>query len=243
MLFFNQYRKYMLMDKAGDEGGGGGNPPPSNDPGAGNPPPKNDPAPGNVVMTQAQFDALMAKIDGKGQPPKNDDPDLMEKARLEREAKDKQNSDARGLESALRFTMGSGDWLKENSSLLPKDVEGIFQAAEKENYDSTIQKASAIKSGIVQSFFNVQENMDLLTAAQKQSVDEFLKLTKNGKEEKAQQVYDSIFEPTFEMKKRISKAQQLQRDGSRPESDSENAYKDKLMKLSQQHYMGVKSDA
>lgn len=231
------------MDKANPDGGGGGggNPPPSNDPG--NPPPANDPPKSNnVVLTKEQFDQLMAKIEGKNTPPA-DDPDLMQKARQQQEAKDKQNNDAKGLESALRFTMGSKDWMKENSSLLPKDVEAIFQAAEKENYDSTVQKASAIKSGIVQSFFNVQENMDLLTAAQKQSVDEFLKLTKNGKEEKAQQMYDSIFEPTFEMKKRISKAQQLQRDGSRPESDNENAYKDKLMKLSQQHYMGVKSDA
>lgn len=194
---------------------------------------------GNVVLTQEQFDKIMQRLEGN----KETDKDLFDKSKHIQAEKDKSSNDSKRLEAAVRFTMSAKNWVKENESLLPKDVAGILDAAEKETYDSTIQKDSAVKSGIIQAFFNVQENLDLLTTTQKSTIEEFLKLSKNGKEEKAQAIYDSIFEPTFEMKKRVSKAQQLNRAGERSSNDAEEAYKQKLMNGSKQHYMGVKPNA
>ncbi len=197
---------------------------------------------------------LMEKVEAlsKGKEPKKveDDPnkkveddDLASKAKKAQDEKDKKGSDSKALESALKFTMGSAEWLKTNASLLPKDVEGIFAAAEKETYDDAVQKASAVKSGLIQTFFKVQENLDLLTGAQKTALEDWQKLTKNGKEEKAQSVFDSIFEPTFEMLKRIKKAQQVNKSGQREGDDAENAYKNKLMNSGKKHHMGVKTNA
>lgn len=239
MLFFNQYRRYVLMDKAGDDGGGGG--------GGGNPEPKNDPKPDDgekVTMSKADYDKMMARMDaleGKKSDPKpddDDDDDLVTKARKQREASDKTKNDSKSLERALRFDMGSKDWLKQNASLLPSDINDIFETANKESYDSPIQKDSAVKAGIIQSFFSVQSNVDLLTPGLKNQLEDYLKLTKNGKEEKAQSMYDNIFEPAFEMLKRVKKAEAVQKGHN---DGGDDAYKTKLMGLSRKHYLGEKT--
>ncbi len=170
---------------------------------------------------------------------KDEDPELIDKARKQRESDDKKVADTKALERALTFNLKSQDFLKTNESLLPKDVADIFKSAEKENYSNAIEKDAAIKSGIVQSFFGIQANVDLLTPGLKSSLDDYLKLTKTGKQEKAQAIYDGVFEPAFEMLKRIKKAEALNK-GFGNEGDEETAYKNKMMKLSRSHYLGEK---
>lgn len=228
----------MLRDKAGDDpGGGGGDPEPKEDP-------KDDPKPdggGNVTLTQEQFEKLLSRAGG-GKPPEDDD-DLYTKNKKNQQDKDSSRDNEKSVESAIRFNLQAKDWLKENDSLLPKDIGGIFEAADKESYDSPVEKDRSIKSGIIQSFFSVQDNLDLLTASQKNQVEDWIKLTKNGKEEKAQHLYDSIFEPTFSMLKRIEKTKKLNQAGGRDSSDVEDDYKKRLIEGSQKHYMGEKANA
>lgn len=226
----------LLMDEAGDKGGGGGKPAPA-------------PAPDNskdIEALRTQNADLMKRLEaleGKKPEPKPDDQDLKDKADKDKQAKDQKIKESKDLESALRFDMTHKEWLKTNASILPKEIEGIFSAAEKETYDTIVQKASALKAGVVKSFFAVQENLDLLTSAQKSTLDEWLKLTKTSREERAGEVYDSIFEPTFESKKKIKKAIELQKSGGRYEDDNDSAYKEKIMKASRKHYLGEKQNA
>lgn len=212
-----------------------------------NPNPAPDPKPDDRIAalekSNAELKAALEKLTKPNPNPAPDPDDLETKARKEREAKEAAAGDSKKLEEALRFSLGAKDWLKANASLLPKDIEGIFTAAEKETYGSALEKDAAIKSGLIQNFFKVQANLDLLTAGPKQDLEDWLKLTKNGKEEKAQQMYKSVFEPAFEMLKRIKKAEQLNQGGHVNASDVDAAYKDRLMKKSRQHYMGEKENA
>lgn len=209
---------------------------------------KETPPPGDDIRKEldglkAQNQDLMSKLEkllGKEKAPGDED-DLTKKAKDMRDQEDKKDNDTKALEAALRFNMGSSEWLKQNSTLLPKDVSDIFKAAEKENYGSAIEKDAAVKAGIIQSFFSVQHNLDLLTPGLKNNLEDYLKLTKNGKQEKAQEIYNSIFEPAFEMLKRVKKAEALQKGFGAP-SDSEAAYKQKLISLSKKHYLGEKSN-
>lgn len=212
-----------------------------------NPNPNPNPAPAPDLAKE--LEALKAKnleYENKikeltAKPKPEDDPELIEKARKQKEADDKKSSDSKALEAAIRFGIKSEEFLKVNESLLPKEVSEIFKEAEKETYGNAVEKDSAIKSGIIQSFFKVQANVDMLTPGLKTNLDEYLKLTKTGKQEKAQQVYDTIFEPTFEMLKRIKKAEALNK-GYGDEGDAETAYKNKLMAGSRKHYLGEKSN-
>lgn len=171
--------------------------------------------------------------------PKPDDKSLAEKAEADRKAKEAKDLESKTLESALKFNLSSKDWMKNNASLLPTNIQGIFDQAEKENYGSAVQKSNAIKTGVVLEFFAQAVNLDLLTEHQKQTLAEFKALTKDVKEERVQGIYDSIFEPTLEMLRKVKKAEALQKGLGTP-SDAEDAYKQRMIKLSRQHHLGEK---
>ncbi len=192
---------------------------------------------------QAQITERDGKIKELSDKPKpKDDPSLNDRVKQEREEKDKKDGDQKALESAIRFSLQSEKFIKEHESILPKEVGDFFTAAEKEKYDSPIQKANAIKSAIIQSFFSVQANVDKLTPSHKNQLEDYLKLTKNGKEERAQSVFENIFEPSLEITKQIKKAEEITKakNGYNNSSDADKAYKEKLMGLSKKHYLGEK---
>jgi hypothetical protein len=164
-----------------------------------------------------------------------EDPELIDKAKKEASDRDKKVSDHKNLEAALKFSLESEKFLQSNAQFLPKDVADIFKTAEKEKYETAVEKDSAIKSGIIQSFFSVQSNLDLLTQGPKSALEDYLKLTKTGKQEKAQAIYDSVFEPALEMLRRTKKAEALSKGFG---DNSDDAYKTKMMKFSEKHYLG-----
>ena len=182
--------------------------------------------------------AKLEKLTGKDKDDKSKDEDLTDKVRKEKEARDLKNKDSKAIESALRFSINSEAFLKNNASLLPKEVTSIFEMANKETYDSEIQKASAIKSGIIQEFFKVQANLDLLTPGLKSTLEDYLKLTKDGKQERAQEIFDSIFEPSLEMIRRVKKAEALQKGNH---SGSDDAFIEKRVSRANKHFLREKS--
>lgn len=214
---------------SGGSGGGAGGNPPNN---SANAAPNPDPA-----ARIAELEAELKKF--KEAKPPNPDPDLVDRTRRSNQADDEKLQNQKRLENALKFGMNAPAFLKQNESLLPKEIGDIFRQADKENFSDAIEKDAAIKAGVIQSFFSVQANVDLLTSGQKSALDDYLKLTKTGKQERSQQTYDMIFEPAFEMLKKTKRAEALQK-GHSGGSDSENAYKQKMMNLSRKHYLGEK---
>lgn len=175
----------------------------------------------------------------KEKPNPEDDPTLADKARKEREDKEKGAKHERSLEAAISFNQAGKDFAKNNEGLLPKSIEGLFVQAEKEKYDSAIDKANSIKVAVVTEFFAVQANHDLLTSSQKVELEEFLKLTKNVKQDRIENVYAMIFEPTLETLRKVEKAKQVN-SGAKDQSNSEKALADRMMKQSKKHYLGDK---
>lgn len=210
------------------------------DPGAPNPNPNPEPNK-DIESLKTQLAELQNLIKAQKPDPKPDDSSLADKVRKEREAAEEKSNQEKILKSALNFTLTSKDFLKNNESLLPKSIGSIFEAAEKQNYSSEIDKANDIKVGIVSEFFAQQENLDLLTASQKIQLEDFKKLTKDIKGERVAQVYDSIFEPTFEAKKKIEKAKQVA-EGLGDPSGSENAYNKRMQGYSTKHYLKGKGE-
>lgn len=237
----------MLMapegDGTGSGGGGGGSGGGASGGGAGS----GGNAGGGTADSAKQIEALskrndelmarLEKLEGKNSNAGGDDPSLADKARSQREADEKRTADSKVLENAIVFNTGSKEWLKNNSTLLPKNIEGIFAQAEKENYGTAIEKADAIKVGIISEFFAQQSNLDLLTQGLKSDLEDFQKLTKAVKHERASRIWSSVFEPALEMLRRSKKAEQLSR-GHGEQTAAEDAYKQKLINGSRKHYLG-----
>lgn len=165
---------------------------------------------------------------------------LNDKVKRDRDDRDKNDSKTKHLESALTFNLTSAEFLKTNESILPKEIADIFQAAEKEKYESAVEKANSIKAAVIQSFFSQQDNVDLLTDNQKVTLADYLKLTKNAKEDRAKDLYENLFEPALSMLKRVKKAEELGRNkmGFKDGSKGDSQYKEKMMNLSRKHFLG-----
>ena len=236
MKFFNGF--FIIMDKAGDDKGGGG---------------------GAAAPTKEEFDALkkqnetlMAKFaefekksskkpkdDDDSDDDEGDDDDLQKKAAKTKADKEARELESKQLESAIRFNHGLAEWVKTNKSLLPNSIENLVAQGEKETYDSAIKKDQDIKSGIISEFFAIQANVELLTPGLKSTLEDFKKLTKDDKQKRAQEVYANVFEPAFEMLKRVKKAEQI--NGQKESTTGEKAYIDRMMKNSRKHYLGEKA--
>lgn len=168
--------------------------------------------------------------------------DLRDKVRKEKEASESKAGELKGIEKALAFNMAIEKFVVDNKDALPSEIPELLKAAEKEKYDSAAEKAAAIKSAFVQSFFSVQGNVEMLTASQKSTLDDYLKLTKNAKEQKASEIYENLFEPALETLKKVKKAEELgkARSGLHSSSKGEDSYKAKLMAGSRKTYLNEK---
>lgn len=195
------------------------------------------PAP-DLVAENARLKEELDKLKKTNAPPV----DLNTIANLNRTEDEKKKLEQKALEQAVEFNYGTKDFMKNHEGIVPKEVADLFTAAAKENYDSPVQKASAIKTGIIQEFFKVQENLDLLTPAHKDAIDRFGKLTKTGKESEAQAVWENIFEPAVNIKVRMKKADEVirARNGLATASEVDEAYKKRLIEGSKKSY-GVKN--
>lgn len=211
--------------------------------------------PEEIAAMQAENAKLKTDLEAakkppvKTDPPKADpkedpnNPDLLAKSKEKKEADDELLLKTKKIESALSFNIKLKDFAELNKEILPSEIENILATAEKENYDSATTKANAIKSAVIQSFFSIQDNLNILTESQKKNLDDYLKLTKNGKEEKADFIYENLFEPALETLKRVKKAEEVgkAKAGLGVSNKAEDVYKAKLIEGSQKQYLGEKN--
>lgn len=219
----------MLMAPDGDgTGGGGGGTPPA--------PSANEAA---LSKENADLKAKLAEYEKKNQPtppaPPKDPQSLNDKVQADADEKKRQKD----LESAIAFNYGSAEFLKNNESLLPKEIAEIFKKADAETYDTPVQKERAIKVAVVEQFFKTQENLDLLTTAHKKTFEDFLKLTVNSKKDEANSIYQNLFEPALESLRRQKKADEVKKSNSgfgTGDKGDQDAYRDKMIAASKKYY-------
>jgi hypothetical protein len=194
------------------------------------------------AKTDADAAKAKADADAKAKLEQEGNGGLRDKAAKEREDAEARKTETKRLEGALRFNMGLSDFVKTNADIIPAEMTEILKVSEKEKYDSAIEKASALKKAFVESFFAVQSNVDLLTSSQKAALDDWGKLTKNGKEAKAETIFENLFEPALETLKKVKKAEELGKaqSGFANSSKTEDGYKARLMASSKKTYLGEK---
>jgi hypothetical protein len=173
-------------------------------------------------------------------PPKapEEDSTLADKAERERIEAEKRQQDAKAIERDITFNLGIKDFVKVNAALLPKEIEDVVRLAESENYDTPAAKASAVRDSIISTFFKIQANRDTLTDWQRETLDNYLKLTKAGRETESAKIFATVFEPSFAMVKNIKAQEERSRasHGYMTGSEADIAYQKKLIEHSSKRY-------
>lgn len=198
--------------------------------------------------SKAEIERLKAEIEkGKTKPPENtktqEDPDkdkdLRAQADKARAEADKAKATEKTLKRAWGFNAGLEGFMKTNKELVPAKFEDIITQAKKKTYDSETEQAAAVQSALIEEFFAVQANLDLLTVGQKSQFEEFSKLSVKAKEAKASELYENIFEPALETLRKVKKAEELgkSRQGTASSSPVEDGYRKRLIEGSQKMYL------
>jgi hypothetical protein len=179
--------------------------------------------------------------EGEGDDKETDDKDLNKSVAKDKKAREERAAETKRMEQALRFNLNSDKFIKEHESILPSGMVDIFKAAEKEQYDSEVEKSLAIKSALISAFFKVQANVDSLTKPQQEAVKDFEKLTVRAREERAEDMFTNVFEPAITSLKQVKKAEELNKanQGLGNSTDGQKKYAEKMIAGSSQHY-GVK---
>jgi len=247
-FLFCFFSSFAFADGEGAGGGAGGNQQKGGDQKPGDQKPI-----AGITLTREEYDRLMANQkpkddkdgggDGKGGKDKNGNDPILDRVAADKKDKEQTSLREKQMEGALKFNLSSDKFIKEYESILPKDISEIFAAAAKEKYDSQIDQANATKASLMKSFFSQQVNLDVLTENQKAAVEDFLKLSATARQEKSAELYSGVFEPVLEMLKRVKKAEQVAKanNGQVDSNDSDKAFKDRMIKGSHAHYLGVKS--
>jgi hypothetical protein len=211
--------------------------------------------PEEIAALKAENDSIKAKLkeydDEKVRKAKeeaenkgNQEKDFSQKVEDSKRERERQAGDTRKLERALKFTLQSDIFKKEHQEILSKDVTDLFDEANKQKFDSEIDKANSIKSAMIQSFFKLQANLDYLTPDQKQTIEDYYKLSARGKEEKADDLFMNVFEPCLGLIHKVKKAEQLGKSkaGLSDSDSTEDNYKKRLIAQASKHHLGVKQD-
>lgn len=222
-----------------------GETPPANPPAN---PPTNPAAPTaeQYAALREENEKIKAKMEefekrfGPKDPPEK--PDLITQQQKEKETAEEKAKETKTLTEAIKFNMAIDDFVKTNEKLLPPEIADIVKLSNKEKYDSEQAKSNALKASIIQSFFKVQANIDVLTNSQRSTIDYYLTLTKNGKEEKAAEIYENILEPRLHVMREIKKAQEvsLANKGYGQPTAEHDSYKARLLKASRETHLGIK---
>ncbi len=227
----------------GTGGGGTGTPPPA---GTGTPPPATGGGDSNAALL-AELKAMRAEItELKGKKEEKADPSLAERVEAERKSREKNKLETDKIERDISFNMGIAKFVDEHKSHLSDNIAEIIKVADNQKFDNHAEKSSTLRSEIIDAFFKVQANLDILTPAQKRNLADFQKLTKDGKRQESEKVYESVFEPALEMVKRVKKAEELNlaaRGFATAQGGPLAAYKAKLYEAAQRVIINRKQKA
>lgn len=181
-----------------------------------------DETPAQVSMTQEQLDAIIA---GAGQKAIDA---YLAKQKADEEAKSKENivneaqkkltdekktaEERADIESAIKFNMNIDKFVSDNSALLPAEAKKILETVNGKSYSSEKSKADELRKSLIESFIQVQGNIDALPQSQKEQVANYKALTEDEKVRQSTK-YWGIVDVGISQKMLTKKASELAKAG------------------------------
>lgn len=181
----------------------------------------------NIVLTQEQLDNIVKGAVDKAleerakdkEPEKNIVDDAKQKLAEEQAAK---NNNAE-MESAIKFNMNIEKFVKDNEKVLPSEAKKIIETIGGRNFGSESEKANNTRKAIIDSFIQLQANIDVLPASQKEAVERYKNLTEEEKVKQSSRFWGIVDVGTTN-KVLMRKAEQQRGDSSGNADDFEKRF-------------------
>lgn len=174
------------------------------------------------------FEQQKANAEAKEQ--KKEDPSILEEAKKSYENKQIQQTEHGNMENAIKFNLQLSKFTEDFKDYLPKTTQTLIEEVEKKNYGSEVQRANAIRSGIIQAFIELQENIEILPQTMKDKVSLFKALTVDEQEKQSASFWDVVEVGTTSRQLR-GRAEALQKANRTGTNGGDNEHRSRFLGL------------
>lgn len=175
---------------------------------------------------QAFQDFLQKQTEQKKEPESN----LLDAAKKAHEEEKTAAQNQNEMETAIKFNLGLEKFVENFKAVLPETTKSLIEEVNKKNYTTEILKANAIRSGMIESFIELQQNFDILPETMKSKALKFKALTADEKEKQSALFWD-VVEVGATHRQLMSKAAALQKANGTNADGGESAHRVRFLAL------------
>jgi len=182
-----------------------------------------------ILDTMNKFNEFISK-QGETQTPPPDDKNLLEEAKKNVETKNNEENAQADIEKALSFNMRIAEFADKYKDILPASAKSVVDVANGKTYTSAISKANEIRKAIIQSYLEVQANIDCLPEGMKAKANAFKNLTEDAKIANSGQYWE-IVEVGAELQASKKRAEAVNRANGNNDNGQDNAFRARFLSL------------
>lgn len=142
-----------------------------------------------ITITQEQLDnivkgAVEKALEAHNPPEKKEEEkkeNIVDDAKKRLETEKKAQEENTELETAIKFNMNIDKFIADNEKILPEEAKKIIEEINSKNFSGEREKANNTRKAIIDSFIQVEDNIKILPASQKELVEKYKKLTEDEK--------------------------------------------------------------
>lgn len=142
-----------------------------------------------ITITQEQLDnivkgAVEKALEAHNPPEKKEEEkkeNIVDDAKKRLETEKKAQEENTELETAIKFNMNIDKFITDNEKILPEEAKKIIEEINSKNFSGEREKANNTRKAIIDSFIQVEDNIKILPASQKELVEKYKKLTEDEK--------------------------------------------------------------
>lgn len=184
-----------------------------------------------ILDTMNKFNEFISK-QGETKDPEKDNKEekgLLEEAKKNLETKNNKENAQADIESALSFNMKISDFAEKYKEILPASVKSVIDTANGKTYSSAVAKADEMRKAIIESYLEVQANIDCLPDGMKAKANAFKALTEDAKKVNSGQYWE-IVEVGAELQTSKKRAEAVNRANGN-NNGQENAFRARFLSL------------
>ena len=163
-------------------------------------------------------------------PPQDDKEGLLGEAKKNVENKNNEENAQADIERALSFNMKISEFVDKYKEILPASSKSVVDVANGKTYSSAIAKANEVRKAIIQSYLEVQANIDCLPEGMKAKANAFKSLTEDAKAANSGQYWE-IVEVGAELQASKKRAEAVNRANGNNGNGQENAFRERFLSL------------